>query len=208
MIGDLLPSGVAWSERFDDEVAEALYPSEEQVIAKAVPKRRREFTTGRWCARQALHQLGVPPAPILPGERGAPGWPQGIAGSITHCEGYRAAVVAHLDAYASVGVDAEPNEPLPPGVLDAISLPEERAQLSAFAWDRLLFSAKESIYKAWFPLARRWLDFTEARVELREDGTFSAKLLVDGPVSGFEGRWLADTGLLLTAVTVPANGLR
>ncbi|GIM89180.1 4'-phosphopantetheinyl transferase family protein [Paractinoplanes toevensis] len=204
MIGDLLPPGVAWAERFDDEVPGALYPVEEQVVAKAVPKRRREFATGRWCARQALHQLGVPPAPILPAERGAPGWPPGIAGSITHCDGYRAAVVTRLDAYASVGVDAEPDEPLPPGVLEAISLPEERAQLTGRPGrDRLLFCAKESIYKAWFPLARRWLDFTEARVELREGGTFSAEILVDGPVSGFEGRWLTGSGLLLAAVTVP-----
>jgi enterobactin synthetase component D / holo-[acyl-carrier protein] synthase len=205
VIGDLLPPGVAWAERFDDDVPEALYPSEQQVVAKAVAKRRREFGTGRWCAREALRRLGVAPAPILPGERGAPGWPAGIAGSITHCEGYRGAVVAHLDAYAALGVDAEPNLPLPPGVLDAISLPEELAQPAAggdVAWDRLLFSAKESIYKAWFPLARRWLDFSEARVELRPDGTFSAKLLVDGPVPGFEGRWLAGAGLLLTAVAV------
>ncbi|MFD0523188.1 4'-phosphopantetheinyl transferase family protein [Paractinoplanes durhamensis] len=198
---------MAWAERFADDVPEALYPSEQQVIAEAVPKRRREFATGRWCARRALHRLGVPLAAILPGDGGAPTWPSGIAGAITHCAGYRAAAVTHLSAYASIGLDAEPDEPLPAGVLDAISLPEERDQLSrpGPAWDRLLFSAKESIYKAWYPLAHRWLDFTEARVELRDDRTFSAKLLVEGPVSGFEGTWLAGTGLLLTAVTVPAR---
>jgi enterobactin synthetase component D / holo-[acyl-carrier protein] synthase len=207
VIGDLLPPGVAFAERFGDDVPEALFPSEQQVIAKAVPKRRREFATGRWCARRALHRLGVPPAPILPGDKGAPGWPPGIAGAITHCAGYRAAVVTRIEAYASVGIDAEPDAPLPDGVLDAVARPEERDQLAGRpgspALDRLLFCAKESIYKAWFPLAHRWLDFTEARVELRGDGTFSAKLLVDGPVTGFEGRWMAASGLLLTAITVP-----
>ena len=97
MIGELLPPGVAWAERFDDDVAEELFPEEEAAIARAVPTRRREFATGRWCARRALHDLGLPPAPIIPGERGAPGWPPGVVGTITHCPGYRGAAVARDD---------------------------------------------------------------------------------------------------------------
>jgi enterobactin synthetase component D / holo-[acyl-carrier protein] synthase len=75
-------------------------------------------------------------------------------------------------------------------------------------WDRLLFCAKECVYKAWFPLARRWLDFTEADIELRPDGTFAARLLVPGPstpggavLTGFAGRWLVEDGLVVTAIT-------
>src|SRR5262249_33599292 len=61
-------------------------------------------------------------------------------------------------------------------------------------WDRLLFSAKESVYKAWFPLARRWLGFEEADVTLDPAGRFTARLLVPGPVSGFTGRWTVHNG--------------
>jgi 4'-phosphopantetheinyl transferase EntD len=100
-------------------------------------------------------------------------------------------------------------------VLNQGSLPAERARLGELAaaapgvcWDRVLFSAKESVYKAWFPLARRWLDFTEADVTIDPaGGTFRARLLVDGPVAGgrpvtgFTGRWLAADGLVLTTVT-------
>jgi 4'-phosphopantetheinyl transferase EntD len=50
------------------------------------------------------------------------------------------------------------------GVAPAPILPGERAMLRDLAatapgpcWDRLLFSAKESVYKAWFPPAGRWL---------------------------------------------------
>ncbi|MFI5897931.1 4'-phosphopantetheinyl transferase [Actinoplanes sp. NPDC051513] len=207
MIGALLPPGVAWAERFADDVPEALFPQEQQAIAQAVPKRRREFATGRWCARRALHRLGLPSVPILPGERGAPGWPPGVVGSITHCPGYRGAVVARAGAFLTVGVDAEVDEPLPDGVLEAVSLPAERSQLDRPgppSWDRLLFSAKESIYKAWFPVARRWLDFTEAQVTLHDDGTFTADVLVDGPLRAVGGRWLSSGGLLLTAVAIPA----
>jgi 4'-phosphopantetheinyl transferase EntD len=69
--------------------------------------------------------------------------------------------------------------------------------------DRLLFSAKESVYKAWFPLAQRWLGFCDAQIALNADGTFDARLLVSGPVESFGGRWLARDGLLLTAIAVP-----
>jgi 4'-phosphopantetheinyl transferase EntD len=77
------------------------------------------------------------------------------------------------------------------------------------AWDRVLFSAKESVYKAWFPLMRCWLGFEEACVSIDPaDGTFTARLLVDGPVLGgrrldvFTGSWLVRDGLIVTAVCV------
>ncbi|GAB7039616.1 MULTISPECIES: 4'-phosphopantetheinyl transferase family protein [Catenuloplanes] len=203
MIEQLLPPGVAWAETFGDEDC-PLFPAEEAVVARAVEKRRREFVTGRWCARRALATLGLPESPIVPGERGAPGWPPGVVGAITHCAGYRAAVAARTGEIRSLGIDAEPDEPLPAGVLELVSLPEERLWTESAGrgphWDRLLFSAKESVYKAWFPLARRWLGFEEARLTATPDGTFHAEILIDGPVSAFSGRWLASGGLILTAI--------
>jgi 4'-phosphopantetheinyl transferase EntD len=217
LIKSILPADVSCAEAFDDPADGALFPEEEQVIAKAVGKRRREFTTGRWCARRALAGLGVPAVPILPGERGAPTWPQGIAGSITHCAGYRAAAVAWTADVASIGLDAEPADALPSGILAAIALPAETVRVGQLAeakpdvpWDRLLFSAKESVYKAWFPLARRWLGFEQADISFDAAGTFEARLLVPGPFAGddqgtvFSGRWLAAEGLILTAIAVPA----
>ncbi|MER5625854.1 4'-phosphopantetheinyl transferase superfamily protein [Streptosporangium sp. NPDC002544] len=211
MIEKILPPWVASAESFDDPPGVTLFPEEEAVIARAVDKRRREFTTARHCARQALARIGLPPAPILPGERGAPGWPGGVVGAITHCAGYRAAAVSR-DAL-TVGIDAEPHEPLPDGVLDAVSLEAERAAIARLDggvhWDRLLFSAKESVYKAWFPLARRWLGFEEAHLTFDPSGTFTARLLVPGPLvagrelTGFTGRWLVADGLAVTSIAVP-----
>jgi 4'-phosphopantetheinyl transferase EntD len=227
VIEQLLPSGVVAVEALEDPPHAELFPEERAVIAQAVDKRRREFTTVRHCARAALARLGVPPVPILPGERGAPRWPDDIVGSMTHCAGYRAAVVAPAAHLATVGVDAEPHEPLPAGVLATITVPTERPLLERLAsarpgvhWDRLLFSAKESVYKAWFPLTGRWLGFEEAEVSIEaggpegdgDTGVFHARLLVPGPVvagiarTGFAGRWMARDGLLLTAVSVTADG--
>lgn len=184
-----------------------LFPAEQAVIANSVEKRRREFTTVRHCARVALRRLGVEPGPLLPGERGAPGWPPGVVGSMTHCAGFRGAVVASAAALRTVGIDAEPAEPLPDGVLDAIALPEEKASLAALPpgvpWDRLLFSAKETVYKSWFPLTRRFLEFHEARIALAPDGTFAATLLVPAPLPGFTGRWTRANGLVVTAIATP-----
>jgi 4'-phosphopantetheinyl transferase EntD len=218
VIHELLPPGVVAVEAFADLPDAALFPEEEAVLRRAVGKRRREFATVRACARAALAQLGLPPAPILPGERGAPRWPAGIVGSMTHCDGYRACALARSAEVRAIGLDAEPDAPLPAGVLDMIAVDRERSMLRRLpgtahpCWDRLLFCAKEAVYKAWYPLTGRWLDFAEASVTLRPDGTFAADLRVPGPVvdgrelTGFSGRWLAGRHLVLTAIVIPATG--
>lgn len=214
MIERILPAAAASAESFGEPADATLFPEEEAVIARAVDRRRREFATGRACARAALARLGVPAGPILVGERRAPCWPPGVVGSITHCRGYAAAAVAGSDGLAALGIDAEPDEPLPDGVLRTIALPAERAMLAGLppsgpSWERLLFCAKESVYKAWFPLTGRWLGFGDAHITLA-DGAFQARLLVPGPVVGgaavscFAGRWTAADGLLLAAVALPA----
>ncbi len=217
MIGAILPSRVAVDEAFGDVPHVTLFPDEEAVIANAAGIRCREFTAARACARAALAKLGMPPAPIVPGLRGAPQWPPGVVGSITHCAGYRASAVALDRDVITIGLDAEPNDNLPNGVLEAVSSRAEQARLTALAaarpevcWDRMLFSAKESVYKAWFPLARRWLGFDDAAVDFNPaKRTFTARLLVDGPVvngtalTGFDGRWLVANGLIATAIVIP-----
>jgi len=218
VIEEILLPAVAAAEEFGDRPDAVLFPEEQAVIGRAVEKRRREFATARACARAALARLGQPPVAILPGERGSPGWPPGIVGSITHCAGYRAAAVGKAAEVLTIGLDAEPDEPLPDGVLGAISLAAERVSLRDLAqaapgpnWDRMLFCAKESVYKAWFPLAGRWLGFEQAHITLDPaGGTFTARLLVPGPevdgreLTAFDGRWLARDGVVLTAITVPA----
>ncbi|AUY52829.1 4'-phosphopantetheinyl transferase superfamily protein [Streptomyces sp. CB01881] len=215
MIGELLPGSVVAEVAYDDPPQARLEPAEEAAIARAVGSRRREFTTVRHCARLALGRLGVPYLPLVPGLRGAPGWPDGVVGSLTHCAGFRGAAVAHAGDVVSLGIDAEPALPLPEGVFEAIALPDEQKRTAELLaehpdtpWDRLLFSAKESVYKTWFPLTRLFLEFSEADLTFRTDGTFHAELLVPGPVvdgrrlGSFDGRWTVRDGLLATAITV------
>lgn len=218
----MMPSEVASAERFSDEASDQLFPAEAAAILRAVDSRRREFTTGRVCARSALAELGLPPIPIPRGHLGIAVWPDGVTGSITHCQGYRAAAVAWSRHVIAIGIDAEPNEPLPEGVLSLVSSCIEREQLGLLptnvaCWDRLLFSAKESVYKSWFPLMGRYLDFQDADVVISNDslssggashGTFAARLLVPGPVVGnsklqlLTGKWMVAQKFLLTAIVL------
>jgi 4'-phosphopantetheinyl transferase EntD len=219
VIGDILPPQVAVQEVFGDEPRAELFPAEEAVIANAVDKRRREFTTARACARAALAKLGMSPVPIVPGPRGAPQWPKGVVGSITHCDGYRASAVARDRDIVTIGLDAEPHDTLPHGVLGAVASAGEQARIAALTaavpcvcWDRMLFCAKEAVYKAWFPLTRRWLGFEDAVVDFAPGSqTFTARLLVAGPVvngavlDGFAGRWLVSDGFIATTIVIPAR---
>nr|ASV47129.1 EntD-related protein [uncultured bacterium] len=219
VIASLMPPGVAVADATGPLPGEALLPEEEPLVARAVAARRAEFTTVRACARLALAELGRPPAPLLSGPKREPLWPEGIVGSLTHCDGYRAAAVAPADLLASLGIDAEPHAALPDGILERVSLPRERDGLgrlpAGIHWGRLLFSAKESVYKTWFPLTHRWLDFDEAALEFRPGpdparGTFLAEVLVPGmavagrPVRLLHGRYAVGGGLLATAITLPA----
>jgi 4'-phosphopantetheinyl transferase EntD len=204
MIEPLLPPTVIAVEAFADIPGEAVFPGEEDLVGKAVAKRRQEFITARRCAREALERLGYPPAPIRTGPAREPLWPAGVVGSITHCDGYRAAAVARAATVTSFGVDAEPHAPLPDGVAEAVTNAAERDQLDELTaahpgvhWGRLLFSAKESIYKAWYPVHHRWLGFTDVRLSIDPiGGTFTAD-----PLPGLRGRFLIERGLVLTSAT-------
>jgi 4'-phosphopantetheinyl transferase EntD len=216
MIETLLPAAVVVVEAFDDVPDQAPFPGEEDLISGAVEARRREFITARRCARMALRAFGYADAPIRSGPGREPIWPTGVTGSITHCAGYRAAAVAPTAEISLLGIDAEPNAALPEGVAEVITVPGEHDMLARLAsthpgthWGRLLFSAKESVYKAWFPVTRRWLGFEQAPLTINPDaGTFTASIQVDGtridgepPLSVLHGQFTVSRSLLLTAVT-------
>jgi 4'-phosphopantetheinyl transferase EntD len=218
----LLPNVVACAETREDRLETELFPSERLSLGRAVDKRRREFITGRACARAALRRLGAPVAAIPSGQHGEPLWPAGVVGSITHCPGYRACAAARSDAVRSLGIDAEPNVPLPDGLLEEVAFGRERERVAGRSsathgenrvdLPRLLFSAKEAVYKAWFPLAKRWLGFDDVDLSIDlSTAEFRAKLLVPGPVvdgarlTEFAGRWVVEGGVIGTVIVVLAH---
>lgn len=205
-----LPS-VSGAETHHDDDCGTPFPEEQRLVERAVPRRRREFMTVRSCARRALATLGEAPAPILHDRYGAPLWPYGVIGSLTHCTGFRGAVVARREHVAYLGIDAEPNVPLPAGVLAMVATTSERQELAELpttldvCWDKLLFSAKEAAYKAAYPVAPHAIDFEATTINIGATGRLAARHRQPklGAVAEMRGRWLYNDGLLLTTFQAP-----
>ena len=188
-----------------------LLEDERATIAGAIEKRRREFAAGRILARRGLAALGHPPVAIVNGEDRAPQWPAGIVGSITHTKGYCAVAVARSSEMRSVAVDAERDDALSDGALEMICGEAERAWLATQpeadrGWlSKLVFSAKECVYKLQHPLTKLFLDFDAVTVRVDfERETWTATFLVPAaPVFAVgdrvEGRWRRADGLVATA---------
>ena len=177
-----------------------LHPEEEAYVARAVPHRRAEFSTGRWCARKALGALGIPASPILMGPFRGPVWPPELTGSITHDGGICAAVAGRRRQYAGLGIDlidiarAEPVVQAAEAILHA---PGEGTESSV-----LRFSAKESVIKAVSGQMNRWLDFTEVSVRIHRSSFEASVAGFLVPVTG----WWALSGQFLVTGAILKRG--
>lgn len=221
LVRAVVPDGVYAAEVRGEGDESGLLPTERAAIGHAVVKRRREYAGARRAARAAWSRLDVPARPLLNAPTREPIWPDGIVGALTHCEGYGAAAVARAGVYDGIGLDAEPNEPLPVGVWSVVGLEEERRALDELelglgpdrlgvALDRLVFCVKEATFKVWFPLTRRWLDFDEASVRIDLRGEFEVRLLLDRlphedpRLWSLSGRWRHDGDVVLAAIALPS----
>ncbi|MGR3715048.1 MAG: 4'-phosphopantetheinyl transferase family protein [Shimia sp.] len=145
-------------------------PEEAVAIAAARPKRKREFAAGRRAARSAMQKIGLSAAAVPSGPNRAPAWPAGVTGSISHDDSSALAVVAPLTRFRALGVDIEPNAPLPRDVYDAITTRNEQAALAQFSdakrlhLGRHIFCAKEAVFKAQFPLTHQMFGFHEVEI--------------------------------------------
>lgn len=101
--------------------------------------------------------------PLLTGPSRAPIWPRGLIGSITHCEKYCAAAVAETKDLVAIGIDAEPWREFPLDIRAHIATEQEYALSDLDKADprslAVLFSAKESVFKALNPATGLFFDF-------------------------------------------------
>ena len=224
LMRSLLPPDICVAETTGD--FGHLRDAEREYFASAVPKRVREATTARSCARLALQRLYLrepeltepSTEPIfVPRADGSPAWPAEVVGSMTHCVGYRAAAVASAHRYAGVGIDVEPAVPLSAAVQELIVRDEER-RFAFGVYSKVLFSAKEAALKTWYPLGFRGFDVSDISVACdvesgagrgREDarGTFTARIptMPDAPV--LPGGWAIGGGFVATAASLSVSNL-
>jgi len=214
------PVRASWLEAlFDGEVAAAelkgngdvaaLQPEERTGQERWAPKRVSQYAAGRQCAHLAMAQLGVPVQPLVAQKDRRPSWPEGVVGSISHCNGFACAAVARQSVLRSVGVDAEVADVVDEALWPRIFTEEERAwiELQSSAdrrsWATIFFSAKESFYKCQFPVQGKWLEFHDARVI--PPSTFDAptpfRLVVQSRNIRLEGHGCLRDGYVVTVFT-------
>ena len=214
---ELFPAGSAVALSLNERSVGGLLPEEELHLASANETRRQEFAAGRSCAREALAKLGFPPVAILAGPNGAPDWPTGIIGSITHCDGLVAAVVAPAAVLTSVGIDAEPvDRKLRAGIGRHILTANEQLRQNEAPRDLadgadltlLAFSAKESVYKCLGPTVKRRIGFHEIEVDFDPAArTFRVTSVSDKSLAGFDlaalrGSYTVSCGYIITGTYV------
>lgn len=201
----MLPAGVFCADVEDRGQAIVLREAERICVRLSAEKRMRDFALGRECAHRALRRLGMPIDAILRRDNGAPRWPDGVVGSITHTRGYAAAAVASAARFLGIGVDAERIEALGEGVERRLFCPDELATLERSAPDMraalamTLFSAKEACFKA-CPPGNAVRNFREIQVRSC-DGGFLATV---GALR-MRGRAYAAGDLVVTVATLSAG---
>ena len=130
-----------------------LHPDEYKIIHSASEKRKFEFSTGRWCSKQALASQGLNNAIILTGENREPIWPEGFIGSISHCIDQCGTVIAKTSNMKSIGFDIESIKKLKNDIGRIVCTDKEKEWIKSqkqYPYNVLvilIFSLKESIYK-------------------------------------------------------------
>jgi 4'-phosphopantetheinyl transferase EntD len=166
-IDRLATSGIVVGHRLISDGDEcSLLPAEADAFAGGIIKGRRASGAARFVARALLAQLGCSSMTALPkSTSGAPIWPQGIVGSLAHDSRFAIAAVARRHDIAALGIDIEPDEELP-FELDLIATPRERLKIGSDRHiGRLLFTAKEAVYKAVHPLDNVFLEHHDVEID-------------------------------------------
>ncbi len=145
----------------------ALLPEEARSITSRVLHLRRASGAARELGRELLARLGYAPCAIPKDKTGAPLWPAGIVGSFAHDGDLAVAAIAPRRAVDAVGIDIEPAEPLPRELRELVVTPRERRRLNEDPFQgRLLFAAKEAVYKAIAARDGLQLDYQDIDVDL------------------------------------------
>ena len=207
LFGPLFPAAVTWHFA-DTPVPDAdLIGSELSAAASMSAERLAAFRLGRHCARMALKQQGLDNVELPLGSGRAPVWPPGFVGSISHTGSLALAAAAPSNVVSGLGIDVEEAGSLDLPLLELICRPEEVAGLEEIGPPeiaaRLLFSAKESVYKCIWPCLRRYVDFLDVGIEIdTHQHTYriaSSRALPESLSNALQGRYRWSSDFIATS---------
>ncbi|NTF35018.1 4'-phosphopantetheinyl transferase family protein [Rhizobium skierniewicense] len=152
-------------DHYSDGLIHSIGEGYRAFIEKANVKRKSEFLAGRYCAHRALEAFDVAPELIGIGQGRSPVWPDGVVGSISHCDGYAIAAAAGKDSLLSVGIDVEDivspeiQQTLSKSIINDDELFLLNQDAPAELVFTMIFSAKESFFKAVYPFVKAYFGF-------------------------------------------------
>jgi 4'-phosphopantetheinyl transferase EntD len=159
--------------------------------------RLNKFIGGRVALRRALKFIGKEDSPpIFRDIYGAPFLPIGVVGSISHKDDIAVGVAA-IDVVGKIGVDIERTSNKSSKLLSSRLLTQKEQDnlgsipgISADEEVLLIFSFKESVFKAVHPYLKRSVGFREVEIEPKEDGTAVIVFLLEsGELFEYEANW-------------------
>ncbi|WP_374188772.1 4'-phosphopantetheinyl transferase family protein [Rhizobium rhizogenes] len=197
-----------------------LWPGEADHVSAAVTVRKSEYVAARSAARRAMGELGLPLGSIGRSNTGAPVWPAGVIGSLSHGAGDAIAVVGSRSNVLTLGIDLEAAIPLPEDIASGVIMPEDQVEAANLrlhhpkSWQMVIFSAKEAFYKAYHQYTAEFVDFGAIFLRFNLDeagysGDFHCiprddRLNSRGLLQHLSGRWLVHSGKIYTAMLASA----
>ena len=156
-------------------------------LVSATEHRRNEFAAGRLLAHYLLKRHFGNDEMVRRGKMGAPQWPAGIVGSISHSNGQVAVALSTSSQYKSLGIDMEfywPGRKMPrPSYFiqndGEVKLMKARARVDTEVALLLIWCAKEAAIKSAFPLTG--LIYSRTNIKLYIDTQASLGLLCEAP---------------------------
>lgn len=188
------------------------------TLQGAVLKRKAEFLASRWLVQQQLEQWGIANFLLRNAADRSPIWPPGIQASLSHSHGW--VVMAATQAPLCVGIDVEEvmTDKIARETAEMLMSPAEHALLTGLPLPfaqaaTLLFSLKESVYKALWPQLHQPMEFHQAvltaldlhhhQASLRLTHAFSPAFTQQTPL---QARFWLQPDRVITLLTHPLPG--
>ena len=200
---------------FDSQLEESFSHLLPHTMANVAQVRKQEFIAGRYCAYQAAKLVGLELVKLPAAKTREPVWPEGIVGSITHSKLMAISCVSLSQDWSSIGIDAEEliNPSLRADIESLVASPVELQYLGSLDSQiglTVLFSAKEALYKALFPLVRTFIDFKEVKLTNLDADTkvFELELIssnekLAGHLGRYQGSFKQFGETIVTVVSIP-----
>ncbi|GAA5442183.1 hypothetical protein Misp06_00352 [Microbulbifer sp. NBRC 101763] len=156
-------------KEYSDLLFKALDVTLSEDVRLARDKRKSEFLAGRYCAQQALNHYGYQNIDIPIGQDRSPQWPKGVIGSITHAGNRAVCAISRQSVGLGIDYELPVTDKTANEISNLIVSEKEKLLLSNSGlpyanWLTLIFSIKESLFKALYPKVKQYFDFLDAEV--------------------------------------------